>query len=69
MPLLTNSCSEAKILKAGDGKKPSVDDTVACHYRAAFIDGTELDSSYKKAKRMVVTNTEYLAVRQTRKAA
>jgi FKBP-type peptidyl-prolyl cis-trans isomerase len=39
-----------KILKAGDGKTPSVDDTVACHYRAAFIDGTELDSSYKKNK-------------------
>jgi FKBP-type peptidyl-prolyl cis-trans isomerase len=39
-----------KILKAGEGKKPSVEDTVVCHYRATFLDGTELDSSYKKNK-------------------
>jgi FKBP-type peptidyl-prolyl cis-trans isomerase FklB len=39
-----------KILKAGEGKKPSTEDTVVCHYRAGFIDGTELDSSYKKNK-------------------
>jgi FKBP-type peptidyl-prolyl cis-trans isomerase len=37
-----------KILKAGEGKKPSVDDTVECHYRGTLIDGTEFDSSYKR---------------------
>ena len=37
-----------KILKAGDGKKPTVDDTVVCHYRGTLISGTEFDSSYKR---------------------
>lgn len=37
-----------KILKAGDGKKPTLDDTVVCHYRGTLIDGTEFDSSYKR---------------------
>jgi FKBP-type peptidyl-prolyl cis-trans isomerase len=34
-----------KILKAGDGKKPTAADTVVCHYRGILIDGTEFDSS------------------------
>ena len=37
-----------RILKAGAGKTPKVDDTVACHYRGTFIDGREFDSSYKR---------------------
>ncbi len=37
-----------KILKAGDGKKPTLDDTVVCQYRGTLIDGTEFDSSYKR---------------------
>lgn len=34
-----------KVLKAGDGKKPTAADTVVCHYRGTLIDGTEFDSS------------------------
>jgi FKBP-type peptidyl-prolyl cis-trans isomerase len=37
-----------KILKAGDGKKPTLDDTVVCHYRGTLIGGMEFDSSYKR---------------------
>jgi len=37
-----------KILKAGDGKKPTVDDTVVCHYKGTLIAGTEFDSSYRR---------------------
>ncbi len=37
-----------KILKAGDGQKPTADDTVVCHYRGTLIDGTEFDSSHKR---------------------
>lgn len=37
-----------KILKAGDGKIPTINDTVTCQYRGTLIDGTEFDSSYKR---------------------
>ena len=37
-----------KILKAGEGAKPTLDDTVVCGYRGTLIDGTEFDSSYKR---------------------
>jgi FKBP-type peptidyl-prolyl cis-trans isomerase FklB len=36
-----------KVLKAGDGRKPTLADDVQCHYRGTFVDGTEFDSSYK----------------------
>jgi FKBP-type peptidyl-prolyl cis-trans isomerase FklB len=39
-----------KILKAGDGKKPTGDDTVECQYRGTLVDGTEFDSSYGVGK-------------------
>jgi FKBP-type peptidyl-prolyl cis-trans isomerase FklB len=34
-----------RILKAGDGKKPSDADTVECHYRGTLINGTEFDGT------------------------
>jgi UDP-GlcNAc:undecaprenyl-phosphate/decaprenyl-phosphate GlcNAc-1-phosphate transferase len=39
-----------KIIKAGNGKKPTDADTVECNYRGAFINGTEFDSSYRAGK-------------------
>ncbi|HUJ96552.1 MAG TPA: FKBP-type peptidyl-prolyl cis-trans isomerase [Terriglobales bacterium] len=39
-----------KILKAGDGAKPTAADTVVCNYRGTLIDGTEFDSSYKRGQ-------------------
>jgi FKBP-type peptidyl-prolyl cis-trans isomerase FklB len=43
-----------KVLKAGEGKMPSVDDSVVCHYRATLMDGTEIDNSYKDSKPITV---------------
>jgi FKBP-type peptidyl-prolyl cis-trans isomerase FklB len=37
-----------KVLKAGDGKKPTEADTVLCQYRGTLLEGTEFDSSYKR---------------------
>lgn len=37
-----------KILKEGNGKKPTLDDTVVCQYRGTLLDGTEFANSYKR---------------------
>lgn len=37
-----------KILKAGDGPKPSATDVVNCKYRGTLIDGTEFDGTDKR---------------------
>jgi FKBP-type peptidyl-prolyl cis-trans isomerase FklB len=39
-----------KILKAGDGPKPTASDTVTCNYRGTLLDGKEFDSSYKRGQ-------------------
>jgi len=39
-----------KVLKEGDGKKPTLSDSVVCNYRGTLVDGTEFDSSYKQNK-------------------
>lgn len=36
-----------EILKAGEGRIPAEADTVECHYRGAFVNGTEFDSTYR----------------------
>jgi FKBP-type peptidyl-prolyl cis-trans isomerase len=38
------------VIKAGSGRKPAATDTVVCHYRGRFVDGTEFDSSYSRGK-------------------
>jgi FKBP-type peptidyl-prolyl cis-trans isomerase FklB len=37
-----------KIIKQGDGPKPTASDTVVTNYRGTLINGTEFDSSYKR---------------------
>jgi FKBP-type peptidyl-prolyl cis-trans isomerase FklB len=39
-----------KILKEGDGPKPTASDTVTCNYRGTLINGKEFDSSYKRGQ-------------------
>lgn len=39
-----------KVLKQGDGPKPTPSDMVECNYRGTLIDGKEFDSSYKRGK-------------------
>src|ERR1700676_4378189 len=36
-----------KILKAGTGDKPKLDDSVVCNYKGTLINGTEFDASEK----------------------
>ena len=39
-----------QVLNEGNGKKPTADDTVECHYEGQLIDGTVFDSSYKRGQ-------------------
>ena len=39
-----------KVLKAGNGQKPTEADTVECQFRAVMLDGTEFDSSNQNKK-------------------
>ncbi len=37
-----------KVISAGNGTKPTEEDTVSVHYAGRLLDGTEFDSSYKR---------------------
>ena len=39
-----------RILRAGDGPTPTVDNRVVVHYRGRLLDGTEFDSSYERGE-------------------
>ncbi len=39
-----------KVLSAGDGASPAVEDTVVVHYRGTLIDGKQFDSSYDRGE-------------------
>jgi FKBP-type peptidyl-prolyl cis-trans isomerase FklB len=41
---------EYKVIKAGTGKKPKLNDTVTVQYRGTLVDGTEFDSSYRRGQ-------------------
>jgi len=39
-----------KIIKEGEGEKPTLNDNVTCHYKGTLIDGTVFDSSYDRGE-------------------
>lgn len=42
---VTKSGLQYKVIKAGTGATPGLDDTVSCNYRGTLIDGREFDAS------------------------
>ena len=46
----TDSGLQYKVVKEGEGKKPTATDRVEVHYRGTTIDGKEFDSSFKRGK-------------------
>lgn len=47
-----------EVLREGNGNIPTRSDSISCQYRLSLLDGTEIDSSYKKGRPAVfaVTN-------------
>lgn len=50
-----------KILKAGDGRKPTEADSVECNYRGTLINGTEFDNSSRTGKPAIFKVTGLIA--------
>jgi FKBP-type peptidyl-prolyl cis-trans isomerase len=48
--MVTETGLQYEILEAGEGAKPSAEDTVEVHYRGTLADGTEFDSSYGRGE-------------------
>ncbi len=46
----TDSGLQYKVVKKGDGPKPTTTDVVEVHYKGTFIDGTQFDSSYDRGE-------------------
>jgi hypothetical protein len=44
-----------RILKAGTGAKPTIDDSVVCHFRGTHTDGSEFTSSYGRRRPATVS--------------
>jgi len=50
----TASGLQYKILKEGDGPKPTAKDTVVCNYRGTLLNNTEFDSSYQRGQPLTI---------------
>ncbi len=46
----TDSGLQYKVVKQGDGPKPTTSDVVEVHYKGTLIDGTQFDSSYDRGE-------------------
>ena len=50
----TASGLQYKVIKQGDGKKPTAEDTVVVNYEGRLIDGKVFDSSYKRGEPITI---------------
>ena len=57
-----------KILKAGDGKKPTDENTVTCNLRGTLINGTEFEDTYKTGKPLTFKVDDFHIIKGIRDA-
>ncbi|WP_230198388.1 FKBP-type peptidyl-prolyl cis-trans isomerase [Luminiphilus syltensis] len=59
--VVTDSGLQYEVIEAGDGDKPTSEDTVEVHYRGTLIDGQEFDSSYSRGQTVKFGVTQVIA--------
>jgi FKBP-type peptidyl-prolyl cis-trans isomerase FklB len=47
---VTNSGLQYEVITMGTGPKPTLNDTVVCHYKGTLINGVEFDNSFKRGE-------------------
>lgn len=52
--ITTASGLQYEIITQGNGEKPTLKDTVVCHYRGTLLDGTEFDASYNRGEPLTI---------------
>lgn len=50
----TASGLQYKVIKEGDGIKPTAVDTFVCHYRGTLLNGSEFDASYNRGTPLIM---------------
>jgi len=48
--ITTASGLQYQVMREGDGDKPTLQDSVTCHYRGYFLDGKDFDNSYSRGE-------------------
>jgi FKBP-type peptidyl-prolyl cis-trans isomerase FklB len=51
-----------KIIKAGNGKKPTAEDTVEVHYRGTIVDGTVFENTYDAGQPKTMQLSEFSVI-------
>ncbi|MFI5294019.1 MAG: FKBP-type peptidyl-prolyl cis-trans isomerase [Thermodesulfovibrionales bacterium] len=57
-----------KILKAGEGKKPTAEDTVEVYYRGTLINGTEFENNFDTGQPATIKVSDYRVIAGLREA-
>ncbi len=57
-----------KILKAGEGKKPTASDTVEVYYRGTLINGTEFENNFNTGQPATIKVSDYRVIAGLREA-
>ena len=59
--ITTESGLQYKVVKQGEGKKPTIDDKVTVHYIGILLDGTIFQSSYERGEPLTMDVTQFIS--------
>jgi len=59
--ITTESGLQYKVVKQGEGEKPTIDDIVTVHYIGILLDGTIFQSSYERGEPLTMGVTQFIS--------